>query len=36
MDEEGIAGTIRVLYELSDTENADTQGPVWRLAGRSV
>jgi len=36
MDAEGITGTVRVLYELSDTENADTQGPVWRLAGRSV
>ena len=36
MDAEGITGTISVLYELSDTENAATQGPVWRLAGRSV
>jgi hypothetical protein len=36
MDAEGITGTIRVLYELSDTENAVTQGPVWRVAGRSV
>ena len=36
MDAEGIAGGIRVLYGLSDTENAVTQGPVWRLAGRSV
>jgi hypothetical protein len=36
MDAEGITGTIRVLHELSDTENAATQGPVWRLAGRSV
>jgi hypothetical protein len=36
LDAEGITGTIRVLYELSDTENAVTQGPVWRLAGRSV
>jgi hypothetical protein len=36
MDAEGITGTITVLYELSDTENAVTQGPVWRLAGRSV
>jgi hypothetical protein len=36
MDAEAITGTIRVLYELSDTENAVTQGPVWRLAGRSV
>jgi hypothetical protein len=36
MDEEGITGTIKILYGLSDTENAVTQGPVWRLAGRSV
>jgi hypothetical protein len=36
MDREGITGTITVLYELSETENAVTQGPVWRLAGRSV
>jgi len=36
MDAEGITGRIAVLHGLSDTENADTQGPVWRLAGRSV
>lgn len=36
MDGEGITGTIAVLHGLSDTENAVTQGPVWRLAGRSV
>ena len=36
MDAEGIAGRIAILNALSDTENADTQGPVWRLAGRSV
>jgi len=36
MDAEGITGRIAILYGLSDTENADTQGPVWRLAGRSV
>lgn len=36
MDAEGITGRIIVLQGLSDTENADTQGPVWRLAGRSV
>ena len=36
MDAEGITGRIRVLYALSDTENAVTQGPVWRLAGRLV
>ena len=26
----------QVLYDLSDSENADTQGPVWRVAGSSV
>jgi hypothetical protein len=36
MDAEGIAGRITVLTALSDTENAVTQGPVWRVAGRSV
>jgi hypothetical protein len=36
MDAEGITGSIRIAYGLSDTENAATQGPVWRLAGRSV
>jgi hypothetical protein len=36
MDAEHIAGRIEVLVELSDTDNAVTQGPVWRLAGRSV
>lgn len=36
MDAEGITGRIVILNALSDTENADTQGPVWRLAGRSV
>lgn len=36
MDAESITGRITVLGELSDTENAATQGPVWRLAGRSV
>jgi hypothetical protein len=36
MDAEHITGSIRVLHGLSDTDNAVTQGPVWRLAGRSV
>ena len=36
MDGERITGTVRVLYDLSDTENAATQGPVWRFAGKSV
>jgi hypothetical protein len=36
MDAERITGSIRIAYGLSDTDNAATQGPVWRLAGRSV
>jgi len=36
MDAERITGRITVLHALSDTENAATQGPVWRIAGRSV
>jgi hypothetical protein len=36
MDAEGITGRIDVVYDLSDTENVVTQGPVWRVAGRSV
>ncbi len=36
MDAGGITGRISVLHALSDAENAVTQGPVWRVAGRSV
>jgi hypothetical protein len=36
MTDEGITGRIAVLHGLSDTENAVTQGPIWRVAGRSV
>jgi len=36
MDDEGITGRVRVLTALSDTDNVATQGPVWRVAGRSV
>ncbi len=36
MDAEGITGSVSVLYGLSDAENAVTQGPVWRFAGKSV
>jgi hypothetical protein len=36
MDAEGITGTLTVLNALSETENVATQGPVWRIAGRSV
>ena len=36
MDAEDITGRITALTVLSDTENAVTQGPVWRVSGRSV
>jgi len=36
MDADRIVGRVEVVYELSDTANAVTQGPVWRVAGRSV
>jgi hypothetical protein len=36
MASEEITGAVSVLYGLSDAENAVTQGPVWRVAGRSV
>jgi hypothetical protein len=36
MDAEGTTGRIGLVYDLSDAENDVTQGPVWRVAGRSV
>lgn len=36
MDAEQITGRISVVFGLSDADNAATQGPVWRVAGRSV
>ena len=36
MDSEGIAGRVAILHGLSDTDNVGTQGPVWRIGGRSV
>jgi hypothetical protein len=36
LDEEGITGRVRALRVLSDTSSAFTQGPVWRVEGRSV
>jgi hypothetical protein len=35
-DEDGIRGTIRVLWGLSDTHPVATQGPVWYVGGRAV
>ena len=36
MEAEGITGDVTVVIELSDADRAGTQGPVWRVAGRSV
>jgi hypothetical protein len=36
IDEAGITGRLRVLLGVADVGNVATQGPVWRVAGRSV
>jgi len=36
LDDDGIAGTTRVLRVLSDTDNVDTQGPVWLVGGKTL
>ena len=36
LDEEGITGRLRAVRVLSDTRPVATQGPVFRLDGRSV
>jgi len=36
LDAEGISGSVRALRVLSHTAHAATQGPVWRVGGRSV
>jgi hypothetical protein len=36
LDAEGIAAHVHVLRLLADTELVDTQGPVWRVGGRSL
>jgi hypothetical protein len=36
MDADGITGEVTVRNALSETDNVATQGPVWRVAGRSV
>lgn len=36
LDADGIRGSVRILRALSDTHNAATQGPVWRVAGKAV
>ena len=36
LDDDGIAGATRVLRVLSDTDNVDTQGPVWLVGGKTL
>jgi hypothetical protein len=36
LDGEGIPARLTLLHVLSDTHNVDTQGPVWRVAGKAV
>jgi hypothetical protein len=36
LDTEEIPGLLRILKVLSDTDPVGTQGPVWRVGGRSV
>jgi hypothetical protein len=36
LDHDGISGTTRVLRALSDTDNVDTQGPVWLVGGKTL
>jgi hypothetical protein len=36
LDAEGITGSVQILRVLSHTSHASTQGPVWRVGGRSA
>ena len=36
LDEQSIAGELRILRVLSDTRPVATQGPVWRVGGKAV
>jgi hypothetical protein len=36
LDEERIPGGLEILHALSDTRPIGTQGPVWRVGGKSV
>lgn len=36
LDDEGIPGRLEILHALSDTQPVATQGPVWRVDGKSV
>ena len=36
LDHDGITGSTRILRVLSDTDNVDTQGPVWLVGGKTL
>jgi len=36
LDDQGVGGSLRVIRVLSDSRPVATQGPVWRIGGRSV
>ena len=36
LDNDGISGSTRVVRVLSDTDNVDTQGPVWLVGGKTL
>lgn len=36
LDEQGIGGSIRLVRVMSDSQPVASQGPVWRIGGRSV
>jgi hypothetical protein len=36
IDAEGIAASTRIVRVLSDTDNVDTQGPVWLVGGKTL
>jgi hypothetical protein len=36
LDEEGIRGTVRILWAVSDSRPVATQGPVWYVGGKVV
>jgi hypothetical protein len=36
LDNDGIRGSTRILRVLSDTDNVDTQGPVWLVGGKTL
>jgi hypothetical protein len=36
LDEHGVEGQLRLLQLLSQRRPVETQGPVWRLGGRSL